>query len=129
MQAGLTNDSVSYNEFTAINASSATTDQSSGDCINLTGKGVRVTLTTTAVGTASLTLHIQAKDVATSTYADLLVGTAVTTNTSKVYVVYPTLTPSANAIAQDVVPHTFLVKVVHGNGNAATYTVGCSILQ
>lgn len=129
MQAGLNNDPVSYNDIVAINAVGATSDQSSGDLINLTGKGVRVTLTTTVIGTASLTLHIQAKDVATGNYADLLVGTAVITNTSKVYVVYPTLTGSANAIAQDVVPHTFLVKVAHGNGNPASYSVGCSILQ
>lgn len=129
MQAGLTNDPLIYNDIVAINAVAATADQSSGDLVNMTGKGVRVTLTTTVIGTASLTLHIQAKDVATGNYADLLVGTAVITNTSKVYVVYPTLTGSANAIAQDVVPHTFLVKVVHGNGNSCSYTVGCSILQ
>lgn len=129
MQTGLNNDSVPYNDITAITATGATSDQSSGDLINLTGKGVRVTFTTTSIGTASLTLHIQAKDVASGSYTDLLVGTAVITNTSKVYVVYPTLAASANAIAQDVVPHTFLIKVVHGNGNACTYTVGCSILQ
>lgn len=129
MQTGLNNDPVPYNNITAITAVNATVDQDSGDLINLTGKGVRVTLTTTSIGTASLTLHIQAKDPASGNYADLLVGTAVTTNTTKVYVVYPTIAASANAIAQDVVPHTFLIKVVHGNGNAASYSVGCSILQ
>lgn len=129
MQAGLTNDSVPYNDIVAITAVGATTDQTSADFVNLTGKGVRVVLDMTNAGTGSVVLHIRGKDPASGKYQDLLVGANVTSNSTNTYVVYPTISVSANAIAQDVLPHTFNILVHVNNSNPASYTVGCSILQ
>jgi hypothetical protein len=129
MQIGLNSDPIPYNDFTAITASGATTDQTSADFVNLTGKGLRVVLDMTSAGTGSVVIHIRGKDPASGKYQDLLVGANVTSISTNTYVVYPTITASANAIAQDVLPHTFDILVHANNANATTYTVGCSILQ
>lgn len=129
MQTELNNDPVPYNDFTAITAVASTTDQTSADFINLTGKGVRVVLDMTNAGTGSVVLHIRGKDPASGKYQDLLVGANVISNSTNTYVVYPGLTPSANAIVSDVLPHTFQIFVHANNANTCSYTVGCSILQ
>lgn len=129
MQAGLNNDPTVYNDIVAIAATASTTDQTSADFVNLTGKGLRVVLDMTSAGTGSVVLHIKGKDVASGKYQDLLVGANVTSNSTNVYVLYPGLTPSANAIVSDVLPHTFQIFVHANNANPTTFTVGCSILQ
>lgn len=129
MQAGLNNDPVPYNDIVAITATASTTDQTSPDLINLTGKGLRVVLDMTSAGTGSVVLHVKGKDAASGKYQDLLVGANVTTVSTNVYTIYPGLTPSANAVVSDVLPHTFQIFVHANNANPTSFTVGCSILQ
>ena len=111
-----------------INATAVTTGQSSGDQVNYNARGVKVVLQTTAIGTGSVTVTIQGKDAASGQYYTLLAGAAVTTNTTNVYSLYPGLTAAANTTANDVLPHTWRVTVTANNANAATYTVGASLI-
>lgn len=129
MQAGLNNDPTPYNDIVAITATASTADVTSADFVNLTGKGLRVVLDMTSAGTGSVVLHIKGKDVASGKYQDLLVGANVTSNSTNTYVLYPGLTPSANVVVSDVLPHTFQIFVHANNANATSFTVGCSILQ
>ena len=99
------------------------------DIVNQHGhRGIKATVVTTAIGTGSITLNIQAKDSASGTYTTLLAGAAVITNVTNVYTVYPGLTAVANVTASDVLPEIFRLVVTANNANAATYTVGWSTL-
>lgn len=111
-----------------ITASAVTTSQQSADQTNVNGRGVKVVLDMTTVGTGSVTLTIQGKDVASGKYYTLLAGAAVTTNSTNVYTVFPGATASANAAANDLLPHTWRVLVTANNVNATTYTVGASTI-
>ena len=118
----------SNQDLTLITATSATTSQGSGDQTNYNARGIKVVLQTTAIGTGSVTVTIQGKDAASGQYYTLLAGAAVTTNTTNVYTVYPGLTVAANSVANDVLPRTWRVTVTANNANAATYTVGASLV-
>src|SRR5258707_8350922 len=116
-------------DLTLLASGAQTLTQTLADQTNFYGKGLRVVLDMTVVGTGSVTLEIDAKDVASGKYVALLTGAAVTTNSTNVYVIHPELTAAANSIAKDVLPHTWRVKVVANNANSATYSVGASYLN
>ncbi len=116
------------NDLVLIPSAAFTTTQTTVDQINTSGRGVRVVLDMTVVGTGSVTLEIDAKDVASGKYVAQLTGAAVITNSTNVYVVYPGLTAAANSVASDVLSHTWRVKVVANNANSCTYSVGASML-
>jgi hypothetical protein len=105
-------------------APGVTTTQTSPDFQNPGCRGVKVILTTTVIGTGSITLTIQGKDKVSGTYYTLLAGVAVVTNTQNIYTVYPSGTAAANVYALDVLPYTWRILVTANNANAATYTVG-----
>lgn len=111
-----------------ITAAAVTTSQDTPDQTNPNGRGVVVVLDMTVVGTGSVTLHVQGKDSASGKYYDLLVGAAVTTNSTNVYTVYPGNTVAANVSGSTVLPRTWRVHVVANNANATTYTVGASVI-
>ena len=115
-------------ELAVFNAVGATTTQTSQDFTNENGKGVKVWLDTTAIGTGSVTLTIQGKDPASGKYVTLLSGAAVVTNATNVYTVYPGMAVAANVSANDILPKTFRIVVTANNANAATYTVGASVV-
>jgi hypothetical protein len=106
----------------------ATTTQTSPDLANPAARGVKVVVVTTAIGTGSITLTIQGKDIASGTDYTLLAGVAINTNTTNIYTVYPGLTAAANVTATDVLPQLWRLLVTANNANAATYTVGFSTL-
>lgn len=112
-----------------INASGVTTTQTTADQTNYNGRGVKVALTTTAIGTGSITLHIQGKDTSgAGAYYDILVGAAVVTNTTNIYTAYPNVAAVANVSVNDIVPRTWRIQVVANNANAATYTVSANVI-
>lgn len=111
-----------------ITATAVTTTQMSSNQFNLNGRGVKVVLNMTTVGTGSVTLHIQGLDSGGSVFYDQLVGSAVTTNSTNVYTVYPGIAVVANATASDVVPRTWRVQVVANNANATSYSVSAVTL-
>jgi hypothetical protein len=116
-------------DLTLLSSAAQTTTQTLADQANFAGKGIRVVLDMTVVGTGSVTLEIDAKDGASGKYTPLLTGAAVITNSTNVYIIHPELTAAANSIAKDVLPHTWRVKVVANNANPATYSVGASYLN
>lgn len=115
-------------DITLIASAAFTTTQTTADQTNTMARGVRVVLDVTVVGTGSVTLEIDVKDGASGKYVAQLTGAAVITNSTNTYVVYPGLTPSANAIVSDVLPHTWRVKVTANNANSVSYSVGASLL-
>jgi hypothetical protein len=111
-----------------IAAVAATTTQTGADLANLSHRGVKVVLDMTNVGTGSVTLTIQGKDAASGKYYTLLAGAAVITNSTNVYTVFPGAPATANVSANDQLPKTFRILVTANNANAATYTVGVTML-
>lgn len=114
-------------EGTALASAARTTTQTLAD-IDTTGcQYLNVVLDMTTVGTGSVTLTINGKDPASGKYYLILSGAAVTSNTTNRYKVGPTVTASANAIAQDYLPKTIQLVVTANNANSATYSLGYSI--
>lgn len=110
-------------------AAGVTVTQTGPDIVADQGaRGVTVYVKTTAIGTGSITLTIQGKDVISGDYYTLLAGAAIVTNTANRYTVYPGLTAAANVTASDALPAVWRLVVTANNANAATYTVGWSTL-
>ena len=112
---------------TAITSGSRTTTQTSTDITNTNGRYLHVILDVTAIGTGSVTLTINGKDATSNKYYPLLVGAAITTNSTNVYRVGPAFAPSVNATANDMIPAILQIVVNANNANAATYSVGYNI--
>lgn len=113
------------NQDQTILASGARTTTQTGSDISVVGcNAAIVTLDVTTAGTGSITVLIEGKDTISGKYRTLLTGAAVTTVTTNVYKVGPTVAASANAIAQDYMPSTIRVTVTHNNANTITYSVG-----
>lgn len=115
-------------EGTLLASAARTTTISSADQTNHSARGVHVTLTTTVIGTGSITLTIQEKDPVSGTYSTILAGAAVVTDTTNVYKVYPGLPATANVSANDVLPLTWRATVSANNANAATYSVSYALI-
>lgn len=106
-----------------------TTTQTGADVRNLSSRGVKVVLVTSAIGTGSITLTIQGKDVQSGSYYTLLAGAAVITNTTNIYTVYPSgIAAVANVTAVDVLPEYWRFLITANNANAATYSVGFAMV-
>lgn len=115
-------------EVTHLASASRTTTQTGADVANVGYKGIKVVLDMTVVGTGSVTLAIQMKDAVSGKYVTILTGAAVITNVTNVYTVYPGITAAANVSASDILPKTFRILVTANNANAATYSVGYTLL-
>lgn len=111
-----------------ITATGATTTQTSALQTNYNGRGIKVVLDMTTVGTGSVTLSIQGKDIASGKFYTILAGAAVVTNSTNVYEVYPGNTNTTNLSANAVLPRTWQVVVTANNANPCTYTVGASVI-
>lgn len=95
---------------------------------NLGGCGLRVILNTTVIGTGSITVSIEGITANGLTHT-LLAGAAVTTNTTKVYEIFPGAPVTANVSANTFLSKEFQVTVTANNANSATYSVSCDILR
>lgn len=111
-----------------LTSAARTTTTSSSDQQNLGGQYLHVVLDSTVIGTGSITVTIEGKDVASGKYYTILAGAAVVTNVTNVYKVGPALTAAANAVANDAVPAYWRVTVTANNANSATYSVGFSLV-
>lgn len=105
-----------------------TTTQTSPDFINNGGRGIVVTLKTTVIGTGSVTLAVNGKDPASGAYFPLLTGAAVITNVTNEYTLFPGAAVTSNVSADAELPRVFQITVTANNANAATYSVGATIL-
>jgi len=110
----------------ASEARTATT--TSDDQTNSQHKGCHIIIDVTTDGGGSITPKIQGKDSTSGKYYDILVGSAISAVGTTVLKVYPALTASANAIANDIVPSKFRIVVTHGDANSMTYSVGVSLV-
>lgn len=115
-------------DVSVLTSAARTTTQTQADQINPYARGIAVTLDMTVVGTGSVTVSIQGKDVVSGKYVTLLAGAAITTNSTNTYRVYPGLTAVANATASDSLWRTWRVLVTANNANSATYSVGAALL-
>lgn len=106
----------------------ATASVNSSDQVNAYGRGVKVFVVTSAIGTGSITVTIQAKDPASGAYTTLLASAAITTNTTTVLTVYPGLAATANVSANDILPRQWRIAVTANNANPANYSVGASLI-
>lgn len=115
-------------DLTVFASGAQTATQVQVDQTNNAARGIKVGLNVTNAGTGNITLEIDGKDAVSGTYYAILTGAAVSSNGFTLYTVYPGLTASANAVANDVLPHTWRVKVTANNANSITYSVGASLL-
>jgi hypothetical protein len=92
-------------------------------------RGLHVVVDVTAAAdTPSIVPTIQAFDVASGKWYDLLVGTAITGVSTNVFRLYPGITAAAGASVSDALPIVFRVKVTHADTDSITYSVGFSPL-
>ena len=121
----------SNNDFTAgqiLIGVGATASQNSPDLLNAYGRGVKVWINMTAAGSGSVTFTIQGKDPGSGAYTTLLASAAIVATGVTVLTVYPGLTASANASANDVLPRQWRVAATANNSNATSYSVGASVI-
>lgn len=101
----------------------------SADVLNTVCRGVKVILNLTANpgGLGSVILKIQARDVASGSYYDLLTSAALSAVATTVFTVNPSITAVANQAVRDALPAVWRVTV-SGNGNPTSYTVGWTMV-
>lgn len=112
-------------------ASAARTATVNGDdVIGEPGRGLHLTINVSAVdATPSVVFTLQGKDTASGTYYTLLASAAITGTGTTVLKLYPGLSASANAIANDVLPSVWRVIATHADADSITYTVGADLLS
>lgn len=106
-----------------------TTTQASPDINTLNFKGITVIFDVSSIGTASLTVAVEGKDYSNSgNYFTLLTSSAITANGTTSHTMYPGITPATaangNTAVNSILPVWLRIRVIAGNANAATYTVG-----
>lgn len=112
-------------EFTALASAARTATTTSSDIVTYNARGVTVILAMTTVGTGSVTITINGKDSLSGNYYTILTGSAVVTNSTNVYRIFPGATVAANAVANDQIPRIIQVVTTANNANSATYSVNC----
>lgn len=131
---GIANDLMTGNSdmpvLCTLTAAAANSD--SGDLVNANCKGIKLVIDITANSGSSptLTVTIKGKDPVSGKYYTILASTALASVATTVLTVYPTITASANSIAQDHLPRTFKVLYTIGGsgGPTVTATIGACLL-
>jgi len=113
---------------TFLASGARTTTQTQVDQVNQAFAGIVVVLDMTVVGTGSVTLEIDGKDITSGKYVALLTGAAVITNSVNVYRLYPAFPVTTNVSANDYLWSVWRIKVTANNANSATYSVGYVLL-
>ncbi len=106
-----------------------TTTQASPDINTLNFKGLTVIFDVPSIGTASLTVAVEGKDYSNSgNYWTLLASSAITANGTTAHTIYPGITAATaangNTSVSNILPVWLRIRVIAGNGNPASYTVG-----
>lgn len=99
------------------------------DQTNVGGRGVKVFVNITSIGTGSITVQIQGKDPATGNYFTLLASAALIANGFTVLEVYPGIAAVANLAANLSLPHIWRINVVSNNVNPVGYTIGACVTK
>lgn len=110
-----------------ITAAAVTTTQTGADQFTYGARGIHVLLNMTSIGTGSVTMEIDGKDIL-GNYYTIISGNAITSIGKNLLKVYPGITSMANQAAADVLPAVFRILVTANNANPTTYTVTSSLL-
>lgn len=115
---------------TLLASAARTTTQTSADITTYNCQGIIVTVDTTVVpGSApSNVLTINYKDPTSGKYITLLTGAAITGVGTVRYRVDPRLLAVANLVVNDLIGRTIQIVLTCGNANAATYTIGYTLV-
>lgn len=114
---------------TLLASAARTATVATADQRNRAHQGVRIHIKATAAdATPSVVFTIQGKDDITDDYYTLLASAAVTGVSETFLLVYPTVTASANAAANNVLPASWRVNCVAADADSITYTVTAELL-
>ena len=118
------NNSVRLLASAARTATVATADQP-----NPENRGVVVIIDVTAsAATPSVVATIQGKDEVSGQYYTILASAAITGTETRVLRVFPGATAATNLVANDVLPSTWRVNLVHADTDSITYSVGAQLI-
>ena len=108
----------------ARTATVATSDQS-----NTGHRGVVVIIDVTAIASSpSVVATIQGKDEVSGKYYTILASAAIEATGTTVLRVFPGATNASNLVANDVLPSTWRVNLVHADTDSITYTVAAQVV-
>jgi hypothetical protein len=111
-----------------LNAVARTTTFTAADMPTQGFKNLIVTVITSSIGTGSITVTINRKEMGSGTYILQLSGAAITTNTTNTYTVGQVIASAANVSALALLTEFVQIVVTANNANAATYTVGFDLV-
>ncbi len=118
------NESRSLLASAARTATVATADQS-----NTEHRGVVVIINATAAtSTPSVVATIQGKDEVSGAYYTILASAAIVGTGTTVLRVFPGATNASNLVANDVLPSTWRVNLVHADTDSITYSVAAQVV-
>lgn len=116
-------------DLSLIAAAAQIATQATADQTNVGGRGVKVLVNITAIGTGSITVQIQGKDPASGAYYTILASAALVANALTVLEVYPGIAAVANLAANAALPRVWRVNVVSNNANPVAYTLGATVTR
>lgn len=93
-------------------------------------RGLHLVVDVTAiVTTPSIVVTVDALDVLSGKFYNLITSAALVAVGTTVLRVYPGATPAANLAVNDCLTETVRVTVTHGNANSITYSVSAHLMQ
>ena len=116
---------------TAQGAGTVLSSTARGREINLSSRGVRVTVViANKAGTIDAVFTIRRYDKASGTFVNMLASASLTADGTTTLTVHPDLTAAANSIAKDFIGEEFDVQLVSGAGSTPAFdcTVGVELL-
>jgi hypothetical protein len=112
-------------EGTALASAARTATIQSADLPNNFKNGLILVIDVTAIGTApSITVAIEGKDLLSGKYYQIIISVAITAVGTTILKVFPAATAAANLVANDIIPKTWRVNVIHANADSITYSIG-----
>jgi hypothetical protein len=114
---------------TLLPSAARTTTQTSPDIDTQAAAALVVTVDITAIGTGSITVTINRKDVASGKYSLILSSAALVANATTLLKVSPMIAAVANLTAQDHVGQVIQIVVTANNANPVTYSVGYDLIK
>jgi hypothetical protein len=118
----------SHTRTIAASAAHATGDTEQWDFEQSESAGLIVVFDATVHAvSAAIVVTIQGVDPVSGKTWDILSSASITGVSTTVLKVHPGITTAANAAVADAVPCRIRIKVVPGNANSATYSIGATL--
>lgn len=114
---------------TLLASAARTATVATGDQSNNNHRGAVIIIDVTAsAATPSVVATVQDKDELSGQYYTILASAAITGTGTTVLRVYPGLTAATNTVANDVLPSTWRVNLVHADTDSITYSVAAQVV-